>query len=525
MKINNKNNLKFVFSFLFFLFSLYCLLALGLSYDQVFHIENGERRLKYLFSLGLTEYYDILHLRYYPGLYDTISSLLSSAFPKNFYFEGYSLINFVFGIAGLIGLKKVIKFFFGFKVSIYFFLITLFSPIFFGHLFINPKDTIIATANFWIIYYLIRYLNTDSYQIRKNIAIKIGFFLGLGIGVRVLFLGTLIPIFCFFLYEYFFYKKITKKIDIIKFTSHFLIALLIAYILLIFCWPNTHSNIFLDPFNLFYESLLDKTQGVQVSYFFGNIYDTQNTPWHYLITNFLFKIPTYLLISFFLYLIYIKKIKHHFKLNNNFIYYSNICLSFLIIPIIISIILKLKIHDGVRYFFYLIPLVNIFPAIFFVFLFSNIKFFYSKLLTIFIAPLFLIFVYKFLIISPFHYSYLNFFNDLTFSKNLFENDYWGVSLKSLIKKFSHKINKQQFIRIASCGVNPINIKIYLKKYGIKNYNLVSLNENFDYAIMVNRAILEPLNNEKFNCFVKFQDKKTFVSVKKGSIELSKIIVN
>ena len=271
--------------------------------------------------------------------------------------------------------------------------------------------------------------------------------------------------------------------------------------------------------------MLDKTQGVQVSYFFGNIYDTQNTPWHYLITNFLFKIPTYLLISFFLYFIYIKKIKHHFKLNNNFVYYSNICLSFLIIPIIISIILKLKIHDGVRYFFYLIPLVNIFPAIFFVFLFSNIKFFYSKLLTIFIAPFFLIFVYKFLIISPFHYSYLNFFNDLTYSKNLFENDYWGVSLKSLIKKFSHKINKQQFIRIASCGVNPINIKIYLKKYGIKNYNLVSLNENFDYAIMVNRAILEPLNNEKFNCFVKFQDKKTFVSVKKGSIELSKIIIN
>ena len=187
MKIINKINLKFLFTSSFLVFSLYCLYTVGLSYDQVFHIENGERRLRYLFSLGLNDYYDILHLRYYPGLYDTISALISSVFPRKYYYEGYSIINFIFGIAGLFGLKKVVKFFFGNNVSKYFFIITLFSPLFFGHLFINPKDTIIATANFWIIYYLIKYLNNNNDISRKNTVIKIGFFLGLGVGVRIIF--------------------------------------------------------------------------------------------------------------------------------------------------------------------------------------------------------------------------------------------------------------------------------------------------------------------------------------------------
>ena len=73
-----------------------------------------------------------------------------------------------------------------------------FSPIYFGHLAINPKDTIIATSHFWTLYYVIKYLKSDDEFIRKNISLKIGLFIGLGAGVRVIFLGTLIPIIFFY---------------------------------------------------------------------------------------------------------------------------------------------------------------------------------------------------------------------------------------------------------------------------------------------------------------------------------------
>ena len=118
------NNYKYTYLFLFisfFLFSLYCIFFIGIAYDQIFHIENGEKRLKYLLSLGRYDYYDILHLRYYPGLYDTISAFFATVFPRKFYYESFHIINFVLGITGIIGLKKVVKYFFGPNVAKIFF--------------------------------------------------------------------------------------------------------------------------------------------------------------------------------------------------------------------------------------------------------------------------------------------------------------------------------------------------------------------------------------------------------------------
>ena len=137
--------------------------------------------------------------------------------------------------------------------------------------------------------------------------IKIGFFLGLGVGVRILFLGTLIPIIIFFLFEVFLKKRNLNKITIKNFCLDFLTILLIAYLLMIICWPNVHSNVFLKPFTLFYSSLLDISQGVQVSYFVGKFYNTANTPWYYLLVNFFYKIPVYIIISFFFILFFSNK--------------------------------------------------------------------------------------------------------------------------------------------------------------------------------------------------------------------------
>ena len=81
---------------------------------------------------------------------------------------------------------------------------------------------------------------------------------------------------------------------------------------MIICWPNVHSNVFLKPFTLFYSSLLDISQGVQVSYFVGKFYNTANTPWYYLLVNFFYKIPVYIIISFFFYFIFFKQIYNFF---------------------------------------------------------------------------------------------------------------------------------------------------------------------------------------------------------------------
>ena len=224
------------------IFGLYCSLTIGISYDEIYHHESGERRLKYLFSLGRFEYYNVLQLKYYSGLYDTLSYLIVSIFPRNYIYEAHHAINFLIGVSGLLALKKFVRILFNKKISDIFFILSFFSPIYFGHLGINPKDTIICAANFWILYYCIKYLKVSKVSDRSQIANKIGLFIGLGIGVRVIFLGTLIPIIIFVLFEVLLIKKISNKINFKKFIFDLFRVIFISYFLLILCWPDVHKT-------------------------------------------------------------------------------------------------------------------------------------------------------------------------------------------------------------------------------------------------------------------------------------------
>ena len=79
----------FIFKRLFILlvifFAIFNAINLGMSWDEPWHYKNGIVRLKYLFSLGKYEHYDIwFNIKYYPGLYDVLSSFVSQIFPRKF---------------------------------------------------------------------------------------------------------------------------------------------------------------------------------------------------------------------------------------------------------------------------------------------------------------------------------------------------------------------------------------------------------------------------------------------------------
>ena len=274
---------------------------------------------------------------------------------------------------------------------------------------------------------------------------------------------------------------------------------------------------------VFFQSLNDSSQGVQLSYFAGKFYETFNTPWNYIPLNIFYKMPVFYLMIFLIGIIHLKEINKRIYNNLNFFYFSYISLFLLFAPVLIAIFFNLKIHDGLRYFVYLIPLFNIIPSIFLYYLYKEFDSLKNKIISIILLPFLIIFIIKFALITPYHYAYLNLFNDIFLEKNSFENDYWGSSSKELIKKFSKIVNKDKSLNIATCGINHINVKYYLKKNGINNFNFVSIDEKFDYAILINRAISNDKTNQKQTCYSKFFDKKVFISVKKSFIDLSKIV--
>tara|TARA_B100001173_G_C15752768_1_gene447594 strand:- start:44 stop:631 length:588 start_codon:yes stop_codon:yes gene_type:complete len=164
-----------------------------------------------------------------------------------------------------------------------------------------------------------------------------------------------------------------------------------------------------------------------------------------------------------------------------------------------------SIYDGFRHVLWMIPYTCIIPALAIYYIIENIKLIHIRIFGIFNSILIIYFLFNFILLTPYQYTYLNIFNGEKQNYNQkFENDYWGSSIKELINK--SKLEKKSKITFSSCGISEEVAKLYLKKAGFLNFSFESLDKS-DFIIMTNRATNQ--NDNKYssdnvtNCFSKF----------------------
>ena len=109
-----------------------------------------------------------------------------------------------------------------------------------------------------------------------------------------------------------------------------------------------------------------------------------------------------------------------------------------------------------------LPYLAILPAITLHFLFNNYKKNLYKFILFFLIILKCYFLYTFISLTPYHYTYLNkFVGDFSKAHHKFENDYWGTSLKELSSKIESnqnlKSNNEKKILICGVGKDQQNI--------------------------------------------------------------------
>ena len=195
----------------------------------------------------------------------------------------------------------------------------------------------------------------------------------------------------------------------------------------------------------------------------------------------------------------------------------------LIFPNLVSFIIPLPLYDGLRLFLWTLPYFCIIPGLMIYYLIENFKFLFSKLTLLFLLVPITYFLINFITITPYHYTYLNIFNgELKNRYQKFENDYWGVSIKELIKKTN--LEDKKVLKIATCGVSPALVKKYLYEKGFLNNKFVAPKES-DYLIMTNRTVSLEEKSEYSkkitNCFDKYKGQDIF-SVSRNGIVLSVI---
>ena len=296
---------------------------------------------------------------------------------------------------------------------------------------------------------------------------------------------------------------------------------------MIIFWPEVHQNIFILPFKLIIESLANVSYGTSWGLLDGEFYKTINTPRKYLIINLFYKLPEYVLILylFFIFLLFNdnKFFRKYFKFFKKKILYL---LFIILFPLIIAFIAGLKIHDGLRYFLFVIPYLSIIPGLAVYYLIYNSKFLLSKIFIFLISISFIYFLFNFFSLTPYHYVYLNKFNgNFPDASKRFENDYWGVSVKELV----HKIEKNKILKkninykIAFCGINYDIGSYYLKKIMNLRFIKTSKDEFYDYIIMTNRH--NGKNDDKKadvkTCFDAYKG-QNILTVKRNGLILSTI---
>ncbi len=485
----HENKIKF----LLILYALYCSIIIGVSWDEKYYHILGKINLNYLLSFGLLE--ENFYGKYrYSTIYWSFSSLISQLAPSKYSVEIHHVINTSFGLLTIIGLYKVAKKLFNKIVAINSSIFLFLIPFFFGHLAINSKDTILAFAHVWILYYLIKYsLKNLSFKKRLTVILKISTLSAIGTGIQLLFIGSLTPlIFLFFAYFIFTKKKQFKEIAV-----DLVIYVILFYLILVLFWVDAHDNIFTQPYNFFLKSFSLEI-GWPYNILNGVYSSSYNVAKNYLLVNYLYKLPEFLLFLYFLAIPVIifkfNKLKKVFK-NVSFKLFSIIIL--LIFPNLVLIFITYPIYDGLRLFLWVSPYLVIIPAITFFLIIDQkeILFSFLKIVTIFLM---VFHIFNFIKFTPYHYTYLNILNgDKDTRYKNFENDYWSVSLKELI--YSSNITDKK-INYHSCGVNPSVVKIYMKnKYNNAEYTNF---ENATYILMTNRSITSS-NNGITNCFDKY----------------------
>tara|TARA_Y100000590_G_scaffold140626_1_gene161397 strand:- start:209 stop:1099 length:891 start_codon:yes stop_codon:yes gene_type:complete len=289
-------------------------------------------------------------------------------------------------------------------------------------------------------------------------------------------------------------------------------------------WIDAHPNILLLPFDFLMGTFSSGYTGWCCNLVNGNYYFSIEVPKFYFLTNFIYKSPEYILITYVLFLIIIIWSKNFFiekfKYFNTKIYFLILILLY---PDVIAILIQYPIYDGIRLFLWTIPYLCIIPALAIYYLIENIKNTKPKITLAVLSCFIIFFIYNFFSITPYQYTYLNNLNGESKNRYMkFENDYWSSSLNELFKISSFSKNRN--LKFSTCGVSDQNVKKYLNKKGYFNIDFTTP-EDSEFIVMTNRAILEyDKNTNEYsvaNCFVKYIGDDIF-KVERNGLPLSLI---
>ena len=435
----------------------------GLSWDDYAHSEYGDLLLK-LYASGFRDQRALswINLYYYGGGFDLLAALAAKILPFTL-FETRRLIGAAVGILGLAVTWRIGRRMGGPIAGLMALILLATCPLYYGHMFMNPKDSPFAVATAIFLLGAMRALEQyPRVSLATGSLVGIGF--GLSFGSRIMgafgLIGALAAVALIFAIES---RACGIRSAGVR-LGHFLLALvpamLLAYAVMALVWPWS----VIDPLNPFraveYFSHFFETPWQEL--FDGRLVSVPDMPRAYVPTLFALKLPVIFSVLGFggAAGAMLAAFAPGMALNRRAVFLL-IALATLL-PLATTIALQPAMYNGIRHFVFILPPLAVLGGLAGAFLIRTA----SKLGRL--APIVAAIVFiagigtpvvEMVRLHPYEYTYFNRLSGgVAHARDRFMLDYWGLSLKQASQALLAKLAERgetkppgRRWKIAVCG--------------------------------------------------------------------------
>ncbi len=436
----------------------------GLGWDDYTHAEYADLLLR-MYGSGFrdTAALSFANLYMYGGGFDMVAALLHKILPLEL-FETRRLVGAIVGLIGLAVTWRLARRIGGAVAGVSALLLLGLCPIFYGHMFMNPKDAPFAVAMVVLLMGLVRLAEEYPYPSPRTVLI-VGLGAGFSIGSRILggmaVVYALVGFMPLFLEEF----RTQGAREAVRRFAHVLYVLIpgliLGYLIMGLIWPWSiiePANPFraLTYFSHFFEKPWKEM-------FDGALVSVPDMPWSYLPTLFALQMPE-LMIALFV----AGAVGSVMSVSRPDMPARQKSLLLMLtlaatLPILIAIVKRPALYNGIRHFVFVIPPMALLGGIAFAWLLSWLnaderRSWQPVAIAAFCFGL-LLPLAEMIRLHPYQYTHFNYIaGTVREADTRFMLDYWGLALKQASDGLKEELDARQEVppighkwKVAVCG--------------------------------------------------------------------------
>lgn len=435
----------------------------GLGWDDYTHAEYADLLLR-MFGSGFkdTAALSFANLYMYGGGFDMVAALLHKVIPLEL-FETRRLVGAVVGVIGLAVTWRLGRRVGGPLAGLASLLLLALCPIFYGHMFMNPKDAPFAVAMIILMLGLVR-LAEEYPQPSPRTILIVGLGAGLSLGTRIL--GGLALVYAVIGFMPLFLEELRteglrESVRRFAYVVYVLLpGLVLGYLVMGLIWPWS----IMEPGNPF-EALTYFSHFFEKPWkemFDGAIVSVPDMPWSYLPTLFALQLPEVMLVLMFGAVIGTFALLPRREVPAR---RKTILLMLTLaatLPLAIAMVKRPALYNGIRHFVFVIPPMAVLGGVAFGWamerLRANHRTWQPVVLATFCFGLALSLA-EMIRLHPYQYTHFNHIaGTVRGADDRFMLDYWGLALKQASDELREQLVERQEVpprnrkwKVAVCG--------------------------------------------------------------------------